>query len=155
MSKKNTIPAPSEPTIGATPRVAGATVPTTAKAEKPPKVEKPKVERDKKNGVTRPAPGTTTGKVWEIADKISEKLGSPATREQVAKALGDSMNSSTVATQYGKWRRYYGLPRIRKVTEEAPAAADTSPEAPAQEATEAPKDEAETTVEEDDGVQTA
>ena len=99
--------------------------------------------------MTRPAPGTTTGRVWETADKISEKLGSPATREQVAEALGDTMNSSTVATQYGKWRRYYGLPRIRKVTEATPAVEGASTEAPAQEASEAPEGEEETTVEEE------
>lgn len=69
-----------------------------------------KVEREKANGVTRPSPGTNTGKVWEIADSISEKEGRPATRAEVVEAGGKAgLNPATVTTQFGQWRRFYGI----------------------------------------------
>lgn len=77
----------------------------------PAPAEKPaKVEREKMNGVTRPSAGTNTGKVWGIADSISEKEGRPATRAEVV-AAGEKagLNPATVTTQFGQWRRFYGI----------------------------------------------
>lgn len=86
--------------------------------------EKPVVEKDERNGVVRPKAGTKTGQVWEIADSISAELGEPAPRRDVMEAgVAAGVNGSTVATQYGRWRKYHGLkaePRGRKAAE-APA----------------------------------
>lgn len=90
--------------------------------------EKPVVEKDERNGVVRPKAGTKTGTVWEIADRISAERGEPASRRDVMEAgVGAGVNGSTVATQYGRWRKYHGLkaePRGRKTT--AAAAEDTT-----------------------------
>lgn len=70
----------------------------------------PKVERIQANGVTRPADGTVTGRVWEISDRLSKALGKPVPRADVMKeAVEGGINSATVATQYGKWRVFNGL----------------------------------------------
>ncbi len=106
----------------------------TAEVE-PAKVE-PKSEpvvKDNKNGVTRPRAGTTTGRIWEISDDLSRKVGAPAKRSDVMDtAKSEGINLSTAATQYGRWRRYHGL-----VTER-PKAASTAPVEPAAVVEEAP-----------------
>lgn len=88
------------------------------------------------NGVTRPAAGTKTGKVWEIADGISATLKTPAPRKDVLKAAQenkaadgtpDPINDATAATQYGRWRKYHGLGK-----EVQPATAPTAPDAAVQ-----------------------
>lgn len=106
----------------------------TPKAEKPKKEPKaPKVEREKKNGVTRPAAGTKTGRVWEIADKLSAEKKAPAERADVLKeGEAEGINPATVTTQYGQWRRFHGLkgrlaaPKPKKA--KAPKADTTSQE---------------------------
>ncbi len=76
---------------------------------------KTKIEQ---NGITRPGPGTSTGKVWDIADKISAKLKAPAPRADVLKeAETAGINAATASTQYGKWRKFNGLkaePKAKK-----------------------------------------
>jgi hypothetical protein len=62
------------------------------------------------HGVTRPADGTKTGRVWAIADELSKALGKPVPRADVMKkGEAESINSATIATQYGKWRVFNGL----------------------------------------------
>jgi hypothetical protein len=83
------------------------------------------------NDVTRPKDGTTTGRVWAIADEISAKNGSPADRKSVIdQVVAEGINASTGATQYGKWRKFHGL-----VGDAAPGKApkaETPAEAPAE-----------------------
>lgn len=92
----------------------------------------PKVVREplpKQNGVTRPKDGTATGRVWAISDELSAAAGKPAARKDVInKGVAEGINPATLATQYGKWRRFHGL--LREVKVAAPAAA-----APAADAT--------------------
>ena len=93
-----------------------------AKKEKAPK--EPKAPRDSANGVTRPAEGTKTGKVWEIADKLSNELGQAAPRKDViVKASAEGINLATITTQYGHWRRYNGLSAVKTVAAVAAVAA--------------------------------
>lgn len=80
---------------------------TETKAAKP-----AKPASDKQNGVTRPAKGTKTGRVWDLADELSKKHKTPARRKDVLDAaLAEGIPTSTGATQYGKWRKYHGLGR--------------------------------------------
>ena len=71
----------------------------------------------KANDVTRPKDGTKTGQVWAIADKLSQEGDNtvPATRGDVMKA-GEAagLNPATIATQYGRWRKFHGLGRTAK-----------------------------------------
>lgn len=85
------------------------------KKEKTPK--EPKAPRDSQNGVTRPADGTKTGRVWAIADELSNAAGQPAARKDViTKASADGINLATITTQYGHWRRYNGLASVKVAT---------------------------------------
>jgi hypothetical protein len=90
---------------------ADATAPAEGSGGKAAKAEKPaKPAREKANGVTRPSAGTSTGKVWEIADSISAKENRPATRAEVVAAGAEAgLNPATVTTQFGQWRRFYGI----------------------------------------------
>lgn len=79
-----------------------------AKPKKPKK--EPKPPRPEQNGIKRPSDGTQTGRVWDIADAISKQKGEPATRIEVVNACSEEeINTSTAATQYGKWRKFFGL----------------------------------------------
>lgn len=102
------------------PVVAAAAPAKAAKAPKVPKEPKvvvakePKSARPTQNGMSRPPSSTITGKVWDAADAVSEKKQAPATIAEV-RALIPEVNPATVATQYGKWRRFHGLKRPEKV----------------------------------------
>lgn len=86
-----------------------------AKPKPAAKQEKPKRERIVQNDVARPGPGTATGRVWEICDQLSKKAGQPAARGDVMKAgEKEDLNPATIATQYGRWRKFHGLGRYAK-----------------------------------------
>lgn len=73
------------------------------------------VAQPQQNGVTRPKDGTKTGRVWEIADELSAQQGSPAPRGDVMKAgEAEGLNPATIATQYGRWRKFHGLGRVTR-----------------------------------------
>ena len=72
-----------------------------------------KVVRAVANGVTRPADGTSTARIWQIADEISAAAKAPASRADVLKvAEAEGLNTATCATQYGRWRVFNGLKGI-------------------------------------------
>jgi hypothetical protein len=113
---------------------AAAAAPATETAAPVEKVEKVKAPKLIQNGVTRPGPDTTTGKVWAIADSISAATAAPATREAVfeqTRAAG--IVDPTAATQYGKWRKFNGVKSEPKV------AAVKEPKAPKEKKVKAPK----------------
>lgn len=110
----------------AAPKAAAKKTPAAPKAPKAPKepvVKAPKIEQ---NGVTRPKDGSVTGQVWAIADEITKsKKGEPATRAEVfekATAKPYEINEATVATQFQRWRTFFGVERK--------AAAPKAPKAP-------------------------
>lgn len=83
--------------------------PAKAKAKAAPKA---KAEaREEQNGVTRPAPGTQSARVWEVADAISKKIRKPARRKDVIDVVCDQegMNKATASTQFGRWRQFNSL----------------------------------------------
>lgn len=54
---------------------------------------------------TKPAPGTKTGRVWEIAETISRETGRLAPRKQVVDAyVAEGGNPNTASTQYAYWK---------------------------------------------------
>ena len=56
----------------------------------------------------RPASGTKTGRVWEIADRISREKGRCAPRKEVLKAfVAEGGNIKTASTQYTPWKKDY------------------------------------------------
>ena len=93
------------------------------KAVKTPKVKPAKIEKpakDEINGIVRPSLKTITGRIWNLSDTISRKFSRPALRREVLEACKDeAINPATVATQYGRWRKYNGLTgRGEEVTSE-------------------------------------
>jgi len=83
---------------------------TETQVKKPKKEEKQKVERVRQNGVTRPAGGGKCQFVWDIADKLSEKLKRPALRDEVLDAVVKARPDSSVAmigTNYSLWVRFH------------------------------------------------
>lgn len=79
------------------------------------------------NGVRMPRPGSKTRFVWDVATKISEDSGTPATRKDVvAECEKEGINMHTILTQYSQWRKFHGI--VGRVVEPAPAPA--APEAP-------------------------
>lgn len=71
----------------------------------------PKVEVIKKNGIKRPESNTITGRLWDIADRISTQEQRPALRKEVVTAYMDEVvgaNEATANTQYARWMTYHG-----------------------------------------------
>ena len=80
-------------------------------AEKARKLEeKEKNRMPEKNGVRRPKPETMCGKVWAIADSISEKTGAPAPIASILEeGLKQGLNEGNMKTEYARWRKFYGI----------------------------------------------
>lgn len=70
--------------------------------------EQAKLAKDTKNGITRPSRGVTL-LVWTTADKLSAEKKQPTDRASLVAALEGQVEVGTVHTQYGRWRKYYGL----------------------------------------------
>ena len=103
------------------------------KAEKEPKIEQ--------NGVTRPKAGTKTARVWEITDTLSIQGEAPAARKDVLEAAGkEGINQATAATQYGRWRKFYGLGKEVVAKPEAAEAEAAPSDVSVEEAEAAPSD---------------
>lgn len=88
------------------------------KAPKAPKIkaEKPivvKAEKDTKNGMTRPGGGVTK-LVWDTADKLSTEKKAAVERAALVKELEGKVEVGTIHTQYGRWRKYYGLTETKE-----------------------------------------
>lgn len=57
---------------------------------------------------TRPAEGTKTGRVWEIADSIAANTGAKAKRSDVIEAyVAEGGNGNTASTQYHHWSQWW------------------------------------------------
>lgn len=99
--------------------------PKEPKPMKTPKVIKVKIEQ---NGIARPDPGTKTGAVWDICDKISANTGKPADRKMVLDAGKlEGLNEATITTQHGRWREFHGLVNKRAPKDPIAAAAEVAP----------------------------
>lgn len=106
---------------------------TNAEAQQAPVQEAPKPVKDERNGVTRPATGSTR-RVWEIADALSQEKGAPASRKEVTEAAEkEGLVIGTIHTQYGRWCKYYGLVKPAeeraRIRAEAKAAKEAEKEA--------------------------
>lgn len=63
------------------------------------------------NGETRPAQGTVTGQIWDVADQISaSQAGAPAQVSQLkAHPALKQVNDHTLKTQYARWRKFHNI----------------------------------------------
>lgn len=88
-----------------------------------PKAEKPvKPAKLEQNGVTRPTANSVTGSVWSIADSLSAAKKAAAERSEVMEAAKKAgINDATAATQYGRWRKFFGIVTVKKTEEERQA----------------------------------
>lgn len=70
------------------------------------------VAKDAKNGIARPKAGVTK-LVWDTADNLSKESKAPVERAVLTAALNGEVQTGTIHTQYGRWRKYYGLSETR------------------------------------------
>lgn len=57
--------------------------------------------------INPPAPGTRTGRVWEIADAITLEKGRRAQRDEVIERyVAENGNLNTASTQYQRWKSH-------------------------------------------------
>ncbi len=75
-------------------------------------VKKPKVPSEEKNGVTRPNKGTSSAKVWEIADSAHKTKAGAVRKNILEKAAAAGINSATAATQFARWRTFNGITAV-------------------------------------------
>ncbi|WP_217482584.1 hypothetical protein [Sphingomonas sp. CL5.1] len=94
--------------------------------------EASKIEREKRNGVTKPAEGTITGRLWAIIDEITRDKGAPATRKEILeRGEVEGFNMAMTASLYAHWRKFHGLVGTAAPGRQAkPAAPDALPVAP-------------------------
>lgn len=76
----------------------------------------------KQNGIKRPDTGSVTGRLWDIADEESAKLGQPAPRKAVVDrymAEQPAANVATANTQYARWVTYHGASDVLRQNRDA------------------------------------
>lgn len=75
------------------------------------------------NDVTRPKVSSACGKIWEIADQLSAKLGQPVPVKNLLEiAQAEGYNEATIKTQYARWRKFHGVTgRVVEPKVETPA----------------------------------
>lgn len=96
--------------------------------------EAAKVKQPEQNGVVRPKATSACGKIWEIADQLSAKAGSPvAIAALLETAQAEGYNEATIKTQYARWRKFHGVTGrvVVQVAQAAPATEQAAPEASA------------------------
>lgn len=72
--------------------------------------KKVKVSQPQQNGVTRPKAEGACGKVWAIADSISQRIGEPVSIAMLQKETSQAgLNDATTRTQYARWKQYNGV----------------------------------------------
>lgn len=92
--------------------------------------EKVKVVMPSQNGITRPRPEGSCGKVWAIADQISSQLGQPVPISMLAPACAQAgLNDATTRTQYARWKQFNGVfGPVAKPAVAAPVATEAAPQ---------------------------
>lgn len=94
-----------------TPAKAKAKAAPAPKAKAKAKADKaPAVERVSQNGVTRPKAGGLCAAVWDIADKLSAKLGGAPVpiADLLTVCEGKGLNLSNARSEYARWRKFNG-----------------------------------------------
>jgi len=68
------------------------------------------IEREIRNGVRAPMPGGLCDRAWQACSDLYRQLGRvPRRAEAVAHGAPFGLNPGNVGTEYGYWRRFYGL----------------------------------------------
>lgn len=111
-----------------------AKAPKAPKQKKAPKAPRQKVEHEEANGIVRPAVGTKTARVWELADALAKK-GAVSRGDVMTAANAEGIPNATVATQFQRWRNF------NNITERSPRVAGEpkAPKAPRAKKAKAPK----------------
>lgn len=68
--------------------------------------KKESAPKEPKDPLARPKATSTTGLVWEIADKLYAAAGNqiPNRKEMIAACVAEEINPATASTQFGKWK---------------------------------------------------
>lgn len=65
--------------------------------------------RRTQNNVTEPRPGTITGNVWDVIQRLQRPDGTVDRRSVMHVCAKKGINSSTAATQWSAWNRFHGM----------------------------------------------
>lgn len=81
------------------------------------------------NGIRRPKPDTLCGRVWGLADSLSEQYGQPTPiAELLEAAKTEGLNEGNVKAEYARWRKFHGVTgRVSLPKEEAAEAPAETP----------------------------
>lgn len=84
-------------------------------------------QQPEQNGVRRPKPETQCGRIWDLADKLSNEIAAPVS---IAVLMTEAhknglLEDNTIKTQYARWRKFHGVVGrlAAPAAEAAPAAA--------------------------------
>lgn len=90
--------------------------------------EKPAKEpRVVQNDVMMPKPDSKCGVAWAIFDEVSQNKGAPATiaegveLAEAKNAEGAEINLGNLRAEYGRWRKFHGVPPQGRAKKAAPA----------------------------------
>lgn len=91
------------PPLVLTPPASPRTAPSAAKTPKRTPSTAPRTSA----AGARPKAGTSTGRVWDIADEVSARLGladKVVRKEVIELCAAEGINASTASVQFGKWK---------------------------------------------------
>ena len=79
-------------------------------AAKKPGGGQPKVEREERDGIKRPGPGTISETLWSIFDAKEAELGhAPALGDVLDEATAQDIKEASVKAGYAHWRKFHGI----------------------------------------------
>lgn len=62
------------------------------------------------NGIRRPGPEGLCGRVWGLADRLSQELGQAVPIANLLEAgVAAGLNPSNIRTEYARWKKFHGL----------------------------------------------
>lgn len=64
----------------------------------------PRAQREPGEAPAKPKAGSTTGRVWEIAEAMVKGDQLPDRKAVIGACEGEGVNPATASTQYGKWK---------------------------------------------------
>ena len=74
------------------------------------KTSKPKVEREKQNGITKPIDGGPSNQIWDAADAAQAELGRvPGVGDILPDLEAAGIKTATIKAAYAHWRKFHGI----------------------------------------------
>jgi hypothetical protein len=115
--------APAAPVVIAEPAPAVEPTPAPVAAEPVKKASAPKVQRERRNGVSCPGEGTACRAVWDALDAMLAAGVTPAAKDARDLAAAKGWNENNALIELSAWRKFNGLAKPQNMKPEAQAKA--------------------------------